>query len=237
MPPTKRALGVHPAGFPAVPKVAHPGWGRNPIDGFIQARLETAGLSPSPEADRRTLIRRLSLDLIGPTAARRRSRAFLADGCPGRVRRARSTGCWLTSLSASAGRGSGSTRPVMPTPTATTSMPRARSGSIATGSSRRSTRACRSTGLQPSSSPATSRRGDGFAPRIATGFHRNTLINQEGGIDVEQFRVESIVDRVNTTGTVFLGLTVGCAQCHDHKYDPISQREYYQLFAFLQQRR
>ncbi len=75
--------------------------------------------------------------------------------------------------------------------------------------------------------------GDDFGPRIATGFHRNTLINQEGGIDVEQFRVDSIVDRVNTTGTVFLGLTVGCAQCHDHKYDPISQREYYQLYAFF----
>ena len=75
--------------------------------------------------------------------------------------------------------------------------------------------------------------GDEFGPRIATGFHRNTLINQEGGIDVEQFRVDSIVDRVNTTGTVFLGLTIGCAQCHDHKYDPISQREYYQLYAFF----
>src|SRR5262249_54010536 len=69
--------------------------------------------------------------------------------------------------------------------------------------------------------------------RIATGFHRNTLLNQEGGIDVEQFRVESIVDRVNTTGAVFLGLTIGCAQCHNHKFDPISQREYYRLFAFL----
>jgi hypothetical protein len=69
--------------------------------------------------------------------------------------------------------------------------------------------------------------------RIATGFHRNTQINQEGGIDVEQFRIDSIVDRVNTTGTVFLGLTIGCAQCHDHKYDPISTREYYQLFAFF----
>ncbi|HTI49517.1 MAG TPA: DUF1553 domain-containing protein, partial [Planctomycetaceae bacterium] len=69
--------------------------------------------------------------------------------------------------------------------------------------------------------------------RIATGFHRNTLINEEGGTDPEQFRVESVVDRVNTTGIVFLGLTVGCAQCHEHKYDPISQREYYQLYAFL----
>src|SRR6185436_3785397 len=72
-----------------------------------------------------------------------------------------------------------------------------------------------------------------LAQKIATGFHRNTQINQEGGIEPEQFRVESVLDRVNTTATAFLGLTVGCAQCHDHKFDPISQREYYQLFAFL----
>lgn len=69
--------------------------------------------------------------------------------------------------------------------------------------------------------------------KIATGFHRNTQINQEGGIDKEQYRIESIFDRVSTTGTVWLGLSVGCAQCHDHKFDPITQREYYQLFAFL----
>jgi hypothetical protein len=69
--------------------------------------------------------------------------------------------------------------------------------------------------------------------RIATGFNRNTQINQEGGIDPEQFRIESVLDRVNTFGTAFLGLTVSCAQCHDHKFDPISHREYYQLFAFF----
>ncbi len=68
---------------------------------------------------------------------------------------------------------------------------------------------------------------------IATGFHRNTQINQEGGIDKEQFRIESVVDRVATTGTAFLGLTIACAQCHDHKFDPITQREYYQFFAFF----
>lgn len=68
---------------------------------------------------------------------------------------------------------------------------------------------------------------------IATGFHRNTQINQEGGIDKEQFRIESVFDRVATTGTVWLGLTIGCAQCHDHKFDAFSQREYYQMFAFL----
>ncbi len=69
--------------------------------------------------------------------------------------------------------------------------------------------------------------------RVATGFHRNTQINQEGGIDREQFRIDSVFDRVATTGTVWLGLTVGCAQCHDHKFDPITQQEYYRLFAFL----
>lgn len=69
--------------------------------------------------------------------------------------------------------------------------------------------------------------------KIATGFHRNTTINQEGGIDVEQFRVDSIFDRVATTSTVWMGLSVGCAQCHDHKFDPIEQKEYYRLFAFL----
>src|SRR5205823_10171778 len=68
---------------------------------------------------------------------------------------------------------------------------------------------------------------------VATGFHRNTLINEEGGTDQEQFRVEAVVDRVNTTGAVWLGLTVGCARCHSHKYDPISHAEYYQLFALL----
>ncbi len=73
----------------------------------------------------------------------------------------------------------------------------------------------------------------GEAQRVATGFHRNTPLNQEGGIDVEQFRIDSVFDRVGTTGTVWLGLTVGCAQCHDHKFDPITQKEFYRMFAFF----
>ena len=73
----------------------------------------------------------------------------------------------------------------------------------------------------------------GESQRIATGFHRNTPLNQEGGIDVEQFRIDSVIDRVGTTGTVWLGLTVGCAQCHDHKFDPITQKEFYRMFAFF----
>ena len=69
--------------------------------------------------------------------------------------------------------------------------------------------------------------------KVATGFHRNTQINQEGGIDKEQFRVDSVFDRVATTGTVWLGLTIGCAQCHDHKFDPFTQTDYYRIFAFF----
>lgn len=69
--------------------------------------------------------------------------------------------------------------------------------------------------------------------KVATGFHRNTQINQEGGIDKEQFRIDSVIDRVGTTGTVWLGLTVGCAQCHDHKFDPLTQQDFYRLFAFF----
>src|SRR5262249_54905104 len=70
-------------------------------------------------------------------------------------------------------------------------------------------------------------------PKIATGFHRNTMLNEEGGIDPLEFRFRAMTDRVATTATVWLGLTLGCAQCHTHKFDPISHREYYQLMAFL----
>src|SRR5262249_33456235 len=69
--------------------------------------------------------------------------------------------------------------------------------------------------------------------RVATGFHRNTMLNEEGGIDPLEFRYYAVVDRVATTGTTWLGMTVGCAQCHTHKFDPLSHTEYFRLFAFL----
>ncbi len=71
------------------------------------------------------------------------------------------------------------------------------------------------------------------ADRIATGFHRNTMINEEGGIDPLEYRYYAMVDRVNTTSTTWLGMTIGCAQCHDHKYDPVSQADYYGLMALM----
>src|SRR5437867_4527660 len=69
--------------------------------------------------------------------------------------------------------------------------------------------------------------------KIATGFHRNTMMNYEKGVDAEEFHCKAKVDRVSTTGAVWLGLTVGCAQCHSHKYDPIAQREFYRLYSFF----
>ena len=75
--------------------------------------------------------------------------------------------------------------------------------------------------------------GATLSQRIATGFHRNTMINEEGGIDPLEYRFYAMVDRVAATGTVWLGLTTECAQCHTHKYDPLTQTEYYQMMAFL----
>ncbi len=75
--------------------------------------------------------------------------------------------------------------------------------------------------------------GAGVSQRVATGFHRNTMLNEEGGIDPLEFRFYAMTDRVATTGTVWLGLTIGCAQCHTHKFDPIPHRDYYQFMALL----
>ena len=234
VPPEQVALGVRPARRSRPSRRSHRRAGR--------ATRSTASSWPRLEARRPVAVAGSRSAHLDPPAQPRPDRlAAVARGgrrLPGRPARpalssAPSIGCWPRPISASGGRASGSTRPAMPTPTATTSMPPARSGSIATGSSPPSTPTCRSTSSRSTRSPATFAPGDDFGPRIATGFHRNTLINQEGGIDVEQFRVESIVDRVNTTGHGLPRADGRLCQCHDHKYDPISQREYYQLFAFF----
>ncbi len=225
-------MGVRPTAAAGPPPVHRPGWARNPIDRFVLTRLEQAGLAPSPEAEPTTLLRRASLDLVGLPPAPEQVAAFLADRSPDRFGRAidrlmtsphfgeRRARPWLDQARYADSNGYSIDAPrsiwkyrdwVIAAFNADIPFDRFVIDQIAGD-------------LQP---------GASLAQKVATGFHRNTPINQEGGIDVEQFRVESIVDRVNTTGTVFLGLTVGCAQCHDHKYDPISQREYYRLFAFF----
>ncbi|MFI5457443.1 MAG: DUF1553 domain-containing protein [Isosphaerales bacterium] len=232
VPPSASHWAFKPPRRPAVPEVSKPGWARNPIDRFILARLERAGLGPAPEADRATLLRRLSLDLIGLPPSPGEVDDVLAGRPAGALDRT------VDRLLASPHFGERWARPWL-------DLARYADSNGYNIDAPRSIWKYRDWVIAALNADmpfdqfaidqlaGDLRPGNPLGPRIATGFHRNTPINQEGGIDVEQFRVESVVDRVNTTGTVFLGLTIGCCQCHDHKYDPISQREYYRLFAFF----
>jgi len=230
--PSKSHWAFIPPRKPAIPEVSKPGWTRNPIDRFILARLDRAGLAPAPEADRPVLLRRLSLDLTGLLPSPAEVNAFLAD------RRADALERVIDRLMASPHFGERWARPWLDAARyadsngysidAPRSIWKYRDWLIAALNSDMPFDQFTIDQLAGDLRP-----GDAPGPLIATGFHRNTQINHEGGIDLEQFRVEAVVDRVNTTGSVFLGLTIGCCQCHDHKFDPISQREYYQLFAFF----
>ena len=217
---------------PAVPDVRAEGWARNPIDRFILARLGQSSLAPSPTAGAATLLRRLHLDLIGLPPSPAEVEAFLSDPDPGAYEHA------VDRLLASPHFGERWARPWLDQARyadsngynidAPRSIWKYRDWVISAFNADMPFDQFATDQLAGDLQPGAS-----FPQRIATGLHRNTQINQEGGIDAEQFRIESIVDRANTTGTVFLGLTIGCAQCHDHKYDPISQREYYRFFAFF----
>jgi hypothetical protein len=134
---------------------------------------------------------------------------------------------------ANAGRGIGWTWRATRTPTATKKIIRDRSGPTGIGSSTPTI-----SNLPFDEFAVDQLAGDllpnaTLADNVATGFLRNSMLNEEGGIDPEQFRNEGIIERMDVLGKAFLGLTVNCCQCHNHKYDPISQKEYYQLFAFL----
>jgi Protein of unknown function (DUF1553)/Protein of unknown function (DUF1549)/Planctomycete cytochrome C len=214
------------------PPVNDESWVKNPIDQFIFAPLERDQIRPSPEADRRTLIRRLSLDLIGLPPTTEELDAFVADTSPDAYDRL------VDRLLDSPHYGERWARPWL-------DLARYADSNGYSIDAPRQIWKYRDWVIdalnrdQPFDEFTIDQLAGDLRPnatldqRVATGFHRNTPINQEGGIDLEQFRVESIIDRVNTTGTAFLGLTIGCVQCHDHKYDPISQKEYYQFFAFF----
>jgi hypothetical protein len=217
---------------PVEPAVKNAHWCRNPIDRFILDRLEKEGITPSAEADRITLLRRASLDLTGLPPSNAEVADFLADRRPDAYERV------VDRLLASPHYGERWGRHWL-------DLARYADSNGYNIDSPRSIWKYRDWVLDGFNTDKPFDQfvieqlagdllpGASLEQRIATGFHRNTLINEEGGIDLEQFRVESIVDRANTTGTVFLGLTIGCCQCHDHKFDPISQREYYQLFTFF----
>ncbi|MCO6454329.1 MAG: DUF1553 domain-containing protein, partial [Pirellulaceae bacterium] len=214
---------------PSVPGVSHP------IDRFIQAALADAGLDPSPRADAATLARRVSLDLIGLPPTPDELDAFL------RANTADEAAAWqelVERLLASPHHGERWGRWWLDQARYADSNGYSIDAPREIWKYRDWVVAALNADLPFDRFTVEQLAGDLLPDatvdqQVATGFHRNTQINQEGGIDREQFRIDSVFDRVATTGTVWLGLTIGCAQCHDHKFDPILQEEYYRLFAFL----
>jgi hypothetical protein len=217
---------------PPLPTVKTAGWVRNEIDAFILARLEQAGLQPSPEADRPTLIRRLSLDLRGLPPSVKEVDEFLADNRPDAYERL--VDRFLAS-------------PHYGEKMAQQWLDLARFGDTS-GYEFDSTRQMwlwrdwvidAFNKNKPFDQFTVEQLAGDLLPnptieqKIASGFNRNTRFNEEAGSDPEEFVIRYNVDRTNTLGQVWLGLTLGCAECHSHKYDPITQHEYYQLFAFF----
>ncbi|QEL18046.1 PSD1 and planctomycete cytochrome C domain-containing protein [Limnoglobus roseus] len=204
----------------------------SPIDHFIRARLAKEGIAPSPEADRPTLIRRASLDLIGLLPTPKEVEDFVNDTSPDAYEKV------IDRLLASPHYGERQARHWL-------DMARYADSNGYTIDGARIIWPWRDWVVKAYNADMPFDRftieqlaGD-LLPKatvdqkIATGFHRNTSFNEEGGTDAEQFRVERTVDRANTTAAVWLGLTMGCAQCHDHKYDPVSQKDYYRLYAYF----
>jgi mono/diheme cytochrome c family protein len=217
---------------PALPAVKQTSWPKNEIDYFILARLEREGLSPSPEADRNTLIRRLSLDLTGLPPTVEEVEAFVADNDPqayeklvDRLLHKQAYGehwahFWLdlARYADSAGYADDPPRTIW----------LYRDYVIRSLNENK-----------PFDQFTIEQIAGDLLPNptndqlIATAFHRNTLTNNEGGTNDEEFRNVAVVDRVNTTLAVWMGTTMACAQCHTHKFDPITQEEYFRFFAFF----
>jgi mono/diheme cytochrome c family protein len=217
---------------PPVPSVKDRHWPRNPIDSFVLARLEAEKLRPAPEAERATLLRRLSLDLTGLPPTLQEINDFVSDrsaeAYPKQVERLLASPhygeCWarhwldVARYADSNGYEKDLSRSIWPY----------RDWVIAAYNDN-----------LPFDQFAVDQLAGDLLPKatleekVATGFLRNSMLNEEGGIDPEQFRNEGIIERMDVLGKAFLGLTLNCCQCHNHKYDPISQKEYYRLFAFL----
>jgi hypothetical protein len=215
---------------PAVPEVREPA--NNPIDRFVLARLGREGLALSPEASRPTLVRRLSLDLLGLPPTPDEVRDFVEDKRPDAYARLverllasprlgeRLAYDWLDAARYADSNGYQSDRDRVMWPWRDWAV-RAFNADVPLD---RFTVEQIAGDLLPGATPEQ---------RLATGFHRNHPLNGEGGRVAEESRVDYVMDRVDTTGTVFMGLTVACARCHDHKYDPLKTKEYYGLYAFF----
>lgn len=223
---------------PKVPQPSNAKWVRNPIDAFVMERLEKERLSPSPEADKETLIRRVTLDLTGLPPAHAEVDAFLADRSPNAYEKVvdrlfasphygeRMALPWLDAARYADSNGfqmDGDTYQYVwrdwVVKAMNENMPFDRFTTLQIAGD-----------LLPSATASTERGRDEL---IATGFNRNHMLNGEGGAIPEEMRNVALFDRVDATCTTWLGLTMACARCHDHKYDPLSQRDYYSMMAFF----
>ena len=217
---------------PALPEIAKEDWARNPIDRFVAAHLDEEGLSPSTEADRRTLIRRVAFDLTGLPPTLEEIRAFEEDTSPDAYERM--VDSYLE-------------RPAYGEHQARHWLDLARyadTNGYHIDNERYMWRwrdwviEAYNDNLPFDSFTKWQLAGDllpdpTLEQLIATGFNRNHMINFEGGAIPEEYQTQYVIDRVDATATTWLGLTMACAQCHDHKYDPISHREYFEVFAFF----
>lgn len=216
----------------APPTVKNKTWPKNAIDNFILERLEKAGLTPSPAADKITLLRRVSFDLTGIPPTPEEVAAFLDDKAPNAFEKVvdrllanphygeRMAMEWLdyARYADSHGFQTDSSRTMWPW----------RDWVIKSFNDNKPFDQFTIEQLAGDMLPNATR-----AQIVATGFNRNHRLNGEGGIIAEEWRIENIIDRVDTTGQTWMGLTLGCARCHDHKYDPISQKDFYSLFAYF----
>ena len=216
----------------SLPPVKDKAWGRNAIDQFILARLEKESLKPSAPADRATLLRRLSLDLVGLPPTPGEIDAFIADASPNAYQKQ------VERLLASPHYGEKWGRMWLD----------AARYADSDGFEKDKTRSVwfyrdwvinsLNRDLPYNEFIIDQLAGD-LLPnatqeqKVATGYLRNSMVNEEGGIDPEQFRMEAMFDRMDAIGKGMLGITIQCAQCHNHKYDPLTQEEYYKIFAFL----
>ena len=217
---------------PALPVVKNASWVRNRIDAFVLARLESEGLPPSAEAGKAVLIRRVTLDLTGLPPTIEEVDAFLQDTSPTAYEKV------VNRLLQSPHYGEHQARWWL-------DMARYADTNGYEKDDRRSIWPYRDWVIDSFNRDMPFDQftieqiaGDllgnaSLQQKIATGFHRNTMVNTEGGTDDEEFRVAAVVDRINTTMAVWMGTTMGCAQCHNHKFDPFTQKEYYGLYAFL----
>jgi len=220
---------------PELPKVKNAAWVKNPIDAFILARLEQDGMAPSPEADARTLIRRVTLDLTGLPPTPSEVDEFVKDFASANPQAAYEA--LVERLLASPRYGERMVLEWLDAARYSDTNGYQTDGTRAMWPWRDWVIDAFNKNMPFDQFTIEQIAGDllpnpTIPQKIATGFHRNHMLNGEGGRIAEESRVDYCVDRVDTTGAVWLGLTVGCGRCHDHKYDPISQKEYYQLFAY-----